>query len=365
MFGGKMKFEVKLNDLLKIYEKEISKNVKNKRKVLNFEINKMQNISNIKEMLEHNEVGHNKYNIFLIYEPKRRLVMSLSVKDKIINHYITRHILEAKLTKYLDMRNCATRKNMGTDYGVKLIKKYLVALKNKYNNFYILKIDISKYFYNIDHNILKNMLKNKLEDEEYELIAKIIDSTNKAYINEIIKRFQAKYGFDIPLYAYGKGLPIGNMTSQFLSIFYLNKLDHFIVHNLKCKYYVRYMDDFIIMHYDLNYLKKVKEIIIKKLKQEYLLKVNDKKTMIVKSNQAFSFLGYTYRILNNKVIMKIRKSNYEKIKKKIKALRKALDSKTVNFNQAFCSIMTYMYSYKYANNIRIKNIIDRYFYCEK
>ena len=96
MFGGKMKLEVKLNDLLKIYEKEISKNVKNKRKVLNFEINKMQNISNIKEMLEHNEVGHNKYNIFLIYEPKRRLVMSLSVKDKIINHYITRHILEAK-----------------------------------------------------------------------------------------------------------------------------------------------------------------------------------------------------------------------------------------------------------------------------
>ena len=169
-----MRLDIKLNDLLSIYEKEISKNVKNKRKVLNFEINKMQNISNIKEMLEHNGVGHNKYNIFLIYEPKRRLVMSLSVKDKIINHYITRHILEAKLTKYLDMRNCATRKKMGTDYGVKLIKKYLVTLKNKYNKFYILKIDISKYFYNIDHNILKNMLKNKLEDEEYGLIAKII-----------------------------------------------------------------------------------------------------------------------------------------------------------------------------------------------
>ena len=223
--------DININNILDIYEKEISKTVKNKKRIYAFEINKMQNIGNIVKMLENGEIGHKHYNIFLIYEPKCRLVMSLSVKDKIINHYVTRHILEAKLTKYLDMRNCATRKNMGTDYAIKLVKKYLVVLKNKYNNFYILKIDISKYFYNIDHQKIKELLKDKLNNNEYDLISKIIDSTNKVYVNEIIEKYKDKYEMDIPIYKNGKGLPIGNMTSQFLSIFYLNELDHYIVVN--------------------------------------------------------------------------------------------------------------------------------------
>ena len=90
-----------------------------------------------------------------------------------------------------------------------------------------------------------------------------------------------------------------------------------------------------------------------------------KKTMIINSHVGFSFLGYTYKVINNKIIMKIRRSNYEKIKRKVKKTKMQLREKFINYNQAFCSIMTYLYSYKYANNIRIKNIIDRYFYCEK
>ena len=74
--------DININDILDIYEKEISKTVKNKKRIYAFEINKMQNISNIVKMLENGEIGHKHYNIFLIYEPKCRLVMSLSVKDK-------------------------------------------------------------------------------------------------------------------------------------------------------------------------------------------------------------------------------------------------------------------------------------------
>lgn len=359
MLGVIMKVEI--NKLIDIYEQEISKNVKNKRKVTNFEVNKMQNISNIKKMLEQGEIGHKKYNIFLIYEPKCRLVMSLSVKDKIVNHYITRYVLEEKLTKYLDIRNVATRENMGTRMGRELIRKYLVTMKNKYNKFYILKIDISKYFYNIDHKILKNMLKDKLTEEEYNLINKIIDSTNSSYINEIIKKYIFKYKIDIPLYEENKGLPIGNMTSQFLSIFYLNKIDHFIVNDLKCKYFVRYMDDFVIMHNDLNYLKKVKEIITKKIEKEYLLKINKKKTFIVSERIGFTYLGYNYKIINHKIITKISRQKIEEIKKKIKKVKYKLNHNIINYNKAFCSIMTYQYSYKY-NKHKIYNLINRYFY---
>lgn len=87
-----MKNSISLDNLLFIYEKEISKNIKNKKKLYDFEINKMQYIENIMYMLKNGYVGHNHYNIFLIYEPKCRLVMSLSVKDKVITHFVTRYI---------------------------------------------------------------------------------------------------------------------------------------------------------------------------------------------------------------------------------------------------------------------------------
>ena len=244
MHGVKMMDNLNVSNLLNIYENEISKNVKNKRKLYDFEINKMQYIEDIIKMLKNGLVGHNHYNIFLIYEPKCRLVMSLSVKDKVINHFITKYVLENSLSKYLDERNVATRKGMGTDYAIKLVKKYINKLKCKYDNFYVLKLDISKYFYSVDHDVLKKLMADKLDIYEYDIISKIIDSTNKIYINETINELKLKNSVDIPLYEYGKGLPIGNMTSQFLSIYYLNKLDHFIVHDLKLKYYVRYMDYF-------------------------------------------------------------------------------------------------------------------------
>lgn len=363
MLGVKMKDNINFINLLNIYENEISKNVKNKKKLVKFEINKVQNITNIINMLKDSEIGHEHYNIFLIYEPKCRLVMSLNIRDKIINHFVTRYVLEVKLTKYLDMRNVATRKNMGTDYGIRLILKYLKKLKN--NKFYILKIDISKYFYSIDHEVLKELLIDKLDSYEYDLVEKIIDSTNKDYINKTINKIKEEKRMEIPLYYTGKGLPIGNMTSQFLSIFYLYKLDHYIVHDLHLKYYVRYMDDFIIMDMDLEKLKKARDIIIDKLKREYKLNVNTKKTKIVSCKEGFSFLGYLFKVIDNKLIIKLRRSNLEKIKRRIKEVRYLLDKEKISYYQAFCSVMTYSNCYKYTENIRILKLIDRYFYNEK
>ena len=142
---------------------------------------------------------------------------------------------------------------MGSDYGIKLVKKYLEQLK-KYDQVYVLKIDISKYFYHIDHEVLKRMIKNELTISEYKIINSIIDSTNEYYVHDMILKYQKK-DTNIPNYEFGKGLPIGNLTSQFLSIFYLNRLDHYIVHDLHLKYYVRYMDDFILLHWDKEFFK--------------------------------------------------------------------------------------------------------------
>ena len=187
-------------NLLKLYDNEISKNVKNKNKLIKFERHKLENIINICNYINENYfIKH--YNIFLVYEPKVRVIMSLNIHDKLINHFMTRYVLEPKLTKYLDNRNIATRVGLGCDYGIKLVKKYLNKMK-KYNNFYILKLDIKKYFYNINHDKLKEMIRCDLNDTEFKIISNIIDSTNEDYINKVINKLGK--GRDLPFYQKGR-----------------------------------------------------------------------------------------------------------------------------------------------------------------
>ena len=184
-----------------------------------------------------------------------------------------------------------------------------------------MKIDISKYFYNLDHELLLNKIRKEIKDKNViNLLKIIINETNKSYINDNIKRYNKEYNTEIPLYKEGVGLSIGAMTSQFLAIYYLNDLDHYIKENLKCKYYIRYMDDFIILDVDKIKLKKIKDIIEIKLK-ELKLKINPKSN-IVKLTTGFSFVGYKYIIENNKFKIKYRNKTLKKIKKKLKDLKK-------------------------------------------
>ena len=357
--------------LLDIYDKEIRINCRNKNKVYNFEKYKIQNITSIYNSLINNDYKPRKYNIFIIRDPKYRIVMSLSIRDKTINHYLARHILIPKLEKYLEMRNIATRKNMGSDYGIKLVKKYLEKNK-KYGKFYILKLDIKKYFYSIDHNVLKSLLVDKLESDEYDIVSTIIDSTNASYINENIRflkeKMIAKYPKikdkinELPYYEYDKGLSLGAMTSQFLSIFYLYKLDHYIIHDLHLKYMIRYMDDYIIIHHDKDYLRKCLSDIESKLKNEYKLNINIKKTKITDNKEGFVFLGYRFQIKNKKTIIKIKSETIQRGKKRIKKMKYLYDKDIITLEKYFCSINTYYYSFKYSNLNKFKRIVDRNLY---
>lgn len=343
---------LKINDLLKVYEAEIRKNVKHKKKLIKFERNKFSRIIAIYERLQTGNYHIKNYSIFLIYEPKCRIIMSLNMEDKIINHYVTRYILMPKLEKYLDYRNVATRKNMGSDYAIRLAKKYLEEMK-KNDEFYVLKLDISKYFYSIDHEVLKSFLKKDLTDKEYEIINNIIDSTNENYINETITSFKRD---DLPYYVKGKGLPIGNMTSQFLSIFYLSFLDHYIIHDLHLTKMIRYMDDYIIFHKDKEYLKECLSKIIEKLDKKFKLKCNPKKTKIVKASQGFVFLGYHFKIVKKKTIVKIRSETRKKIYKTIKRCYKNYEED--NFMYFYSVMNNYCYSFKYDKQNKLKERIE-------
>lgn len=349
--------KVRVNDILDIYEKEVSSNTKNKMKVFNFEKNKMENIYDIIYIIEKGNYKVYRYNIFTINSPKYRIVMSLNIKDKIINHYVTRNILIPKLDGYLDIRNCATRRNMGYDYGIKLLKRYIECNK-KYGKFYVLRIDISKYFYSIDHNVLKEMLINKLDSEEYDIVCSILDSTNDSYVNDRINFIKSelvvrdskreKEISKLPIYEYDKGLPIGNMTSQFLSIFYLYGLDYYIVNYLGLKFMVRYMDDYVIISNDKERLMRALVVIRTILKDEYGLGINENKTGVFDSYNGFEYLGYMFYVRDGKTIIKMKCSNRKKRCRGKRKVNFRYDNNDISYREYFNSMSNYKNGCRYG-----------------
>ena len=148
-----------IDNIIEMTDRILSR-TRNKKKVELFEKHKIEHICNIKRKLD-KCFNFSKYNIFMITDPKTRIVMSQDIEDKIINHLIAKYILVKVFEpKYTD-NICATRIGKGTSYALKLLRKCINAIKREHANFYVLKIDISKYFYRIDHNILKQILSEK------------------------------------------------------------------------------------------------------------------------------------------------------------------------------------------------------------
>lgn len=244
---------------------EVCRNTKNKKKVEFFKEYKCIYIYRIYNILKNENYKVGPYNIFTIYEPKERRIVSQGMVDKVINHLIARHILYPALLPNLLNFNVASRKNMGMRRGLELYQKYRHYFKSKYGHYYILKCDISKFFASIDHDILKNKLIKRIKDKKaLKIVFDIIDSDEH-------------------------GLSIGNMTSQILAIFYLNDMDHFIKENLHIKGVIRYQDDFVLFHESKQYLKHCLEELKNFLNGEKL-KLNAK-TRLYKDTDNFIFIG--------------------------------------------------------------------------
>lgn len=371
-----------IKNIIYIYENEIKKNTKNKFKIEKFENYLSLNIFNIYNELANQKVKFSNYYIFLIKEPKYRIIMSQTIKDKIINHLVARYFLLKVYEKSLLDSNIATRKGKGPLYGIKLLKRYINILKKEQKEIYYLKCDISKYFYNIDHVVLKNILRKKIKDKKsLELLDQIIDTTNNTYIKdkieELCKREIEKISSlnisnkekikkieeinKIPRFNIkGKGIPIGNMTSQAFAIIYLNDLDHYIKEKLNIKYYIRYMDDFVFLHTDKRKLKECYEIINKKLQDEFNLTLNPK-THIGMLKNGLDFLGYKFILKDNKLYLKLRTMIKRRFKKKLKKLSKLHRNQKIDSNVLDSVHASYYGHFKEGNTYCLyKKIIKKY-----
>lgn len=290
---------------------EVYRNTKNKRKVRNYREYKCIYISRIYNILKDRRYTVGKYNVFTIYEPKERRIVSQGLQDKIINHLVSRYILYPALLPCLIPSNVASIEGKGSKLGLQYKREFERKCKIKYGEYYILKCDISKFFASVDKEILKEKVSKKIKDKEaLEIVNKIIDSEEN-------------------------GLGIGNMTSQVLAVFYLNDLDHYIKEKLHIKYYVRYQDDFLLFHESKEYLKyclmKIKEFLAKEK-----LKLN-RKSRIYKSTNNYIFLG---RCRNGKY------GKYRSVKRKIKYKKFLYKNKNISLTNLINSLRCYEYLIK-------------------
>ena len=370
------------NNLYESY-KSVCKSCRSKFKKTSFSFFLYSNLTNILNELKNNTYKFSKYNIFIINDPKFRIIMSDQMNDKIVNHLIAYKILIPALSPYLIEQNVATRKGYGAKKAYYYFEKYANTLKVN-GNVYVLKIDIKKYFYNIDHNILLNMLKKKIKNKDViNLLTRIINQTNEEYINKDILRLKEikikniksknisdkekecliKSIEELPYYENGKGLSIGNVCSQIMAVFYLSEIDNYIKRELGCKCFLHYMDDYLILSNDKIFLKKVYGILENKF-NEYKLTINHKSN-IYKLDNSFTFLGRTYYLKNNKLLHRPRSKTYKNICKK-------MEYKKVNdFEGYYSSKISYRgYLGKEYSNIvndykflfsKYKNVILKYY----
>lgn len=246
------------------------------------------------------------YTKFTITDPKERLIYAPAHRDKILQLMLNDYARDI-VNRYFISDSYASIINKGVERAVKKIQKNMRAAKRKWKNLYTLKLDIRKFFYTINREILKEILKKYFPDED--TLYFFLAITNSA-----------KVVGDI-------GLPLGNSISQLSANIYLNELDQYLKRQFGLKYYVRYMDDIFIQVESKEKAKEILKAADKFVKEKLKLELNKDKSIYFPVNQGISGLGFKIYTTHLKLSDRSKKS-----------LRKILLEKDINkFTQRFCS----------------------------
>lgn len=269
-----------------------------------FEVNLLEALNLLSEQLKGKTYRLSPYNTFKVYEPKERLVMSNSYKDKVVQHALCDNVLQPRVEPSFVKDNYASQVGKGTHFGLDRLEGFMRRYYRKHGvDGWVLKCDIRKYFYSIRHDVLKKLIRKYIDDPDcLWLLDMIIDSTEG-----------------------NVGIPIGNQSSQIFALLYLSPLDHFIKEKLGVKMYGRYMDDFYLIHEDREYLRHCwKEI--EKFVNEIGLELNEK-TNIYPLKNGIDFLGFhSYLTETGAVIRKVRRKSKNNARRKLKKMWGLLDA---------------------------------------
>lgn len=313
-----------------------------RREVLDFTRNLEQNLIEIQNELIWQTYQVGRYREFFVHDPKKRLIMALPFKDRVVQWAIYR-VLNPLLDKRYINTSYACRVGYGTHKAVAKVQYWLRRLSRQCGQVYVLKMDIAKYFYRIDHDVLTGILSRILADREL------------LWLLETIIRSETPFGLGLGDHGFtgarigGIGMPIGNLTSQMFANLYLNELDQYAKHRLQIKQYVRYMDDVLILHHDKQSLWQYKDAIDRFLKEQLKLSLNNK-TCIRTISQGVEFCGY--RIWPAKTRMK-RKSKV-KMLRRLTGLARKLKAGEITHTDYNASLQSYLGTVKHCSGDGLK-----------
>ena len=333
-----------MKNLRTVYKKA-SKGKSTKWYVIEFRTSLEKNLLQLQKELLNMSYQPRPLKQFTIRDPKTRLISASAFRDRIVHHALC-NIIEPIFDKAFIHDSYANRRGKGTqaaierfDYFKRKVSqngKQLPTSKNSNQVYgYVLKADIRHYFDSVDHAVMMQIISRKIKDEKVLcLVKKILDNHN--------------------CITSGKGMPIGNLTSQFFANVYLNELDYFVKHTLKAKYYIRYVDDFVILDASKENLESWKEEINEFLKS-IKLELHPDKSKIAPLCAGVSLLGfrvfYKYKLL--------KRSNTRRIPYRVRDFVESHAGGTLSKESIFASMEGWSAYAMHANTHKFRRIMMR------
>jgi len=275
-----------LNNIFEAWNK-FRRGKSGKAGVMDFELHLEDNLFRLYEDLQDLNYKHSAYKHFQIFDNKKRDIYKAEVRDRVVHQIIYDYLLSLYNPEFIS-DSYASRVGKGQYKAVETFRYFIKLANNEHRPCFILKGDVRKYFDSVDQNILFDLIKEKIKCEK-----------TLAIIKEIIE----SHIFSGP----EKGIPLGNITSQIFANIYLNILDNYVKKELKCRFYVRYNDDFVIISESENELEKIRSKIISFVGDTLLLQIPLEKTCIRKISWGVDYLGFT--ILPKAVLLRNKTKN--------------------------------------------------------
>jgi len=279
-----------------------------------------------------------------IYRPKRRLISAAPYRDRVVHHALM-NVLEPILDRHFHPHSYACRRNKGTHAAADRLQTLMRRSK------YALQCDIAKYFPSIDHEMLKSTFRRLIKDDRILwLMDLIVDCSNEQ--EKVIDWYDGDDLFT-PMER-PKGLPIGNLTSQWFANWMLNDLDHFITSQLGIGGYVRYCDDFVLLHTDRSILRIAIDQIRSCLAQ-MRMRLHESRLSVKPVRAGLTFVGYrvwpTYRL--------IRKGNIKRFRRRVRWMKKAYASRAIDWEDVKVRLDSWMGHARQANSARLLRFLSR------
>jgi len=347
-------------------------NKRNTYNALAFETDYESNLIKLSEEINNGTYQPGKSIAFIVNKPIKREIFAADFRDRVVHHLIISKLNPLFEKKFI-YDSYACREGKGTHFGIQRLDSFIRKCSQNYTkDCYVLKLDIQGFFMHINKNILYQKLQQFIRDKytatDKELIIKLchIVIFNKPVANCIIKGKRSNWDglpHDKSLFHSPPdfGLPIGNLTSQIFANFYMNPFDHFVKHDLGIKYYCRYVDDFVLVHPDKNFLKSLIPVIKAHLAKELCLLLHPKKIYLQHFSKGVKFLGAVIKPHRIYTANRTKGNFYHAIEKQNKIVRNHKPTREeqkdfLSSMNSYLGIMKHYKTYRLRKRMIFKNL---------